>query len=63
MIEQDIDVSIPFRADTGFEPTGNAATPLLVDNVSIPFRADTGFEPRNVSFGDDAERRFNPFQG
>ena len=37
------DVSIPFRADTGFEPEIlRTHDPRM--KVSIPFRADTGFE-------------------
>ena len=41
-----LDVSIPFRADTGFEPVELDETGGFEDNVSIPFRADTGFERR-----------------
>ena len=37
-------VSIPFRADTGFEHYGKFAGYPGKRNVSIPFRADTGFE-------------------
>ena len=36
-------VSIPFRADTGFE-LGTTDNLILRLFVSIPFRADTGFE-------------------
>ena len=42
------EVSIPFRADTGFEP--QIVVSYLRNNgwVSIPFRADTGFEHEGV---------------
>ena len=37
-------VSIPFRADTGFEQPQTALDSPAAFLVSIPFRADTGFE-------------------
>ena len=41
-------VSIPFRADTGFE-RHNQGCRRLQCAVSIPFRADTGFEHRRLA--------------
>ena len=41
-----LNVSIPFRADTGFELFDHRACSSFITLVSIPFRADTGFEPR-----------------
>ena len=37
-------VSIPFRADTGFERVTCDVSGFHCIAVSIPFRADTGFE-------------------
>ena len=37
-------VSIPFRADTGFELAVTDQKYQAMKSVSIPFRADTGFE-------------------
>ena len=37
-------VSIPFRADTGFEHRIWFKKMTWIECVSIPFRADTGFE-------------------
>ena len=39
-------VSIPFRADTGFEHHHRQGGGLALPRVSIPFRADTGFEQK-----------------
>ena len=39
-------VSIPFRADTGFEQKFQQKSMGVLKLVSIPFRADTGFEQK-----------------
>ena len=56
-------VSIPFRADTGFERILNRGLTTLGFQVSIPFRADTGFELREIARVREREKCFNPFQG
>ena len=43
LADNTVNVSIPFRADTGFEH-GKKNTVHAELDVSIPFRADTGFE-------------------
>ena len=62
--KEKIQVSIPFRADTGFELGKMRQPQQKLRIVSIPFRADTGFEPGFGLCVSGLERDcFNPFQG
>ena len=57
------EVSIPFRADTGFELNRISIDDKIYIFVSIPFRADTGFERRPSHGTAGRIHGFNPFQG
>ena len=56
-------VSIPFRADTGFELTQQGTGRSVVTGVSIPFRADTGFELPHVQFRLPEPPKFQSLSG
>ena len=63
LIQQRVsEVSIPFRADTGFEQRRARRVSMAAQVVSIPFRADTGFE-HNTRCGDRLSTVFQSLSG
>ena len=55
-------VSIPFRADTGFEHVSVPGVGVK-KTVSIPFRADTGFELEHVDLREPGKLVFQSLSG
>ena len=56
-------VSIPFRADTGFEHLLLILICNKVFKVSIPFRADTGFEHKGMRSRKEMAQKFQSLSG